>query len=176
MTRIYTKTGDRGETSLFGGKRISKDSLRVETYGTIDELNSALGVAASQIGNVFTRDIIFKLQNDLFNLGSELALAKEKKLSWAKKTQELEKIIDDLDSKLPELRNFILPGGDKGASLLQLARSICRRAERRLVSLSKKEDVNHDFTIYLNRLSDLLFVLSRYTNKTKNTPEILWKK
>ncbi len=181
--RIYTKTGDKGETSLFGGKRIDKDHLRVETYGTIDELNAALGAAASFTKDKKVFDIIKKIQNDLFNIGAELAnpqkVGKDTKRLFQlgkSKIEELESIIDHLEEKLPPIREFILPSGTSEASLLHLARSVARRAERRVVSLSKKERVNPDLLIYLNRLSDLLFVLSRHLNKQKGLKEARWEK
>lgn len=183
MSKLYTKTGDKGETSLLGGKRVSKDSLRVDSYGTVDELNSTLGVAEAFLEDRALKEIVKQIQNDLFNLGSELSLTDLKKkesfgltTDWGKRTKELEEIIDRLDKQLKELRNFILPGGDKAASFLHLARSISRRAERKIISLSKKEKISPAILPYLNRLSDLLFVLSRYTNHLKGIKDQLWKK
>lgn len=181
--KIYTRTGDRGKTSLYGGQRISKDHLRVETYGTIDELNAALGTAHSFITDPKIRSIIEKIQNELFNIGAELSnptkVGKDKKQIFTlgkDKIQYMETIIDYFDEKLPPLRNFILPGGSNSASLLQLSRSIARRAERRLISLSRREKINENLLSYVNRLSDFLFVLSRYLNKKAGGNETIWKK
>ena len=181
--RIYTKTGDKGQTSLFGGKRVSKDDLRIEAIGTIDELNAALGVSASFVDDKQILLVIKQIQNDLFNIGAELAnpnkIGKDTKQLFhldKPKILELEKIIDQLDNNLPTLNRFILPGGTNSASLLQLSRSIARRAERRLITLSRKERVNPNLLSYINRLSDLLFVISRHLNHKSKTLENLWKK
>lgn len=183
MSKIYTKTGDQGDTSLLGGKRVSKDSLRVEAYGTVDELNSCLGAAISFLENEELKKHLKEIQSDLFNLGSELSLTELKKrevfgihLDWGRRTLALENLIDDFTSELPELRNFILPGGDKGAAFLHLSRSICRRTERKVVALASKEEINPSVLVYLNRLSDLLFTLARFENKIKNIPDQSWTK
>ncbi len=178
--KIYTKTGDRGETSILGGKRVPKDSLRIETYGTIDELNSSIGVCRS-FNSVKEIDIILKeIQRDLFALGTELVSSLESK----KKSKlhpsilaikRMEQVIDELEPKLIPLKNFILPCGSQVAAMLHLARTICRRAERFVVRLSREEEVSSHPTIYLNRLSDFLFVLARWTNELSNTPEERWK-
>ena len=181
--RIYTKTGDSGETSLFGGKRVSKDDLRVEACGSVDELNAALGTAASFIEEKKIFDTIRGIQHDLFAIGAELANPKEIgkntkgifKLGKSK-IVNLESIIDQLDQNLPPIREFILPGGTNAASLIHLSRSIARRAERRVVALSKKEKLNPNLLMYLNRLSDLLFVLSRHINQKAKSSETTWKK
>ena len=161
--RLYTKTGDKGKTSLFGGKRVDKSSLRIEAYGTVDELNTSLGVASSFTRNPKIKSIIKKIQNELFNVGAELANpqniahdTKAKFILGKEKVLELENTIDQLDKNLPTLKTFILPGGTNSASLIQLARSTARRTERRLVSLSKKERINQNILVYINRLSDLL--------------------
>lgn len=181
--RIYTKTGDDGQTSLFGGKRLWKDSQRVVAYGTLDELNAALGVAASFLADEKSKNILETIQTDLFYIGAELAnpqkIGKSANKVFAlgkKKISGLEKAIDRYDSNLPALVNFILPGGSKSASLLHLSRSICRRAEREVINLSKKEEVNPNILMYLNRLSDLLFILARYANKLENKKENIWEK
>ncbi|MCX6149426.1 MAG: cob(I)yrinic acid a,c-diamide adenosyltransferase [Ignavibacteriales bacterium] len=180
--KIYTKTGDRGETSLIGGKRVTKDNLRIDAYGTIDELNSALGIAIIEIKNEALIKLLQKIQNQLFVVGSDLATPKSEtseKLNIAKITidyyEGIEKEIDFFSTQLPELKNFILPGGSKGASYLHLVRTICRRAERIVVALSKSVDIGENIIIYLNRLSDLFFVLARYENKVLNIPDIIWK-
>lgn len=181
--KIYTKTGDIGKTSLANGKRVWKNNLRVESYGLVDELNSTLGIAISEIKDKNTKNILTKIQNDLFTLCLDLAypLADEKSKKPVLRIQEemvklLENQIDIFDNKIPKLETFILPGGSKGACFLHLARSICRRAERRVVALSHKVLINKNCIVYLNRLSDFLFVLSRYENYISHTPENEWKK
>lgn len=181
--KIYTKTGDKGETSLFGGERVLKDDLRIKAYGTTDELNAALGLAISEIKNGELIPVIKSLQNDLFTLGSDLATPSGKGNKGFLITRidekhylRLEKLIDDFDSQLPVLKNFILPGGSKGAGYLHLARTICRRAEREVVSLSKIVDIGSNITVYLNRLSDLLFVLARFENFSNGIEDIAWQK
>jgi cob(I)alamin adenosyltransferase len=181
--KIYTKTGDKGETSLFGGKRVWKDDLRISAYGTVDELNSVLGIAITELKNEELEKVIFGIQNELFTLGSDLATPlnienNKFPIPRVKKTfvENLEKLIDTYDEKLPPLKNFILPGGTKAAAYLHHARTVCRRAEREVISLSKSEPINEEIKIYLNRLADLLFVLARYVNFIMNHPDIEWKK
>lgn len=178
--KIYTRTGDKGETGLFGGQRVPKTHVRIEAYGTIDELNANLGLVISNgSDNVETLQTI---QGDLMILGSHLATpySKDKipdalpnlrndSIKW------LEDTIDTLDKDLPELKNFILPGGSTAASELHVARTICRRAERRVIELSKTEYVNPEIITYLNRLSDCLFTLARFENKASNQTETTWK-
>ena len=179
--KIYTKTGDKGETSLFGGERVWKDNLRIECYGTVDELNAVLGLVLTEIKNTEIIDVLNKIQNDLFILGSDLATPKKEsgnqpkvpRVSF-KHSETLEKQIDFFDSRLPELRNFILPGGSKGASMLHLARTVCRRAERLVVNLTNEEKLSQEIVVYLNRLSDLLFVLSRFENFSSSIKDICW--
>lgn len=180
--KIYTKTGDKGETSLFGGKKLPKDALRIEAYGTVDELNSFLGLAEVEVKDKSVKKIIRELQNQLFTVGSDLATPleiKEKNFVIPRVTEEFiinsEKTIDYYSSKTPELKNFILPGGTKGASLLHVARSVCRRAERRVVALIQQEQINRNIIIFLNRISDLLFVLARYENFSSGKKDINWK-
>lgn len=182
-SKIYTRTGDKGKTSLFGGKRISKDNPRIEAIGTIDELNSILGASASFIKNKKVLSVIQKIQNDLFNIGAELANPQEISgdtnhliMLGKEKVEVLESIIDQYDHNLPSLRYFILPGGVNSASLLHLSRSVSRRAERRVITLSKKSKVNPNIISYLNRLSDLLFILARYLNKRAKVKELPWEK
>ena len=179
--KIYTKTGDKGETSLFGGQRVLKDDLRVECYGTIDELNSLLGLAITEVSESEIIKVIQKIQNDLFDLGSELATPINKNIKNIPQISPdnisyLENGIDRFEKQLPELKQFILPGGTKGASLLHLARSVCRRGERLVVTLSKNVSISDDIVIYLNRLSDFLFVLARFENFVQNFPDINWEK
>ena len=184
-SKLYTRTGDTGTTMLFGGGRMAKDHPRVEAYGTVDELNSALGVAVSFLT---PRSPIAKalagVQNELFNIGSELASASEGKAAEAArlfvdagaKIGALERLIDEYDAKVPPLRTFILPSGSQAGAMLHLCRTVCRRAERAVVRLSHEESVNPDLLRYLNRLSDLLFVLARYVNKAARKPETAWRK
>lgn len=181
--KIYTKTGDKGETSLFGGKRVWKDDLRISAYGTVDELNAVLGMAVTELINVELIEVIKNIQNNLFTVGSDLAtpLDKENKNFVIPRIDEnfvvqLECLIDKYDSQLPELKNFILPGGLKGSAILHHARTVCRRAEREVVALSKKDLINHEIEVYLNRLSDLLFILARFENYSNNSADIAWQK
>jgi len=172
---IYTKFGDRGQTSLLGGSVVAKDDPRVEAYGSVDELNAVLGVViASGDGSGLTASLS-RIQKDLFVIGAELSGGK-KHLSPAR-IGDLEKEIDALWNELPPLKHFVVPGGDKTAALLHLARTVCRRAERQVVLLSNKEKkrVNPDIIIYLNRLSDLLFTQARYVNYRKKKEETIWK-
>ncbi|MBI4079024.1 MAG: cob(I)yrinic acid a,c-diamide adenosyltransferase [Candidatus Levybacteria bacterium] len=182
MVKIYTRTGDKGQTSLYGGKRVSKSSLRIETIGTVDELNSAIGAAIAGIRNkeLGIRKELEKIQNDLFTIGAVLAspstMNNEPITNNVKiRVIHFEKLIDQLTKKLPELRNFILPGGRRAGAALHLARSICRRAERRLVELSKKETVPNHIFIYFNRLSDLLFTMARFVNYQEKQKETIWQ-
>ncbi len=181
--KIYTKTGDKGKTSLFGGRRVWKDDLRISAYGTVDELNAVLGVAISELMNKELIEVIESIQNDLFTVGSDLAspLDKENKNFViprvdAKFIKQLEVLIDKYDSQLPELKNFILPGGLKGSAILHHARTVCRRAEREVVALAKVDGINHEIEVYLNRLSDLLFVLARFENFSNDTNDLHWQK
>ncbi|PWK08359.1 cob(I)yrinic acid a,c-diamide adenosyltransferase [Tumebacillus permanentifrigoris] len=179
--KIYTKSGDKGETSLIYGHRIPKDAVRVETYGTIDEANSMIG-----LGVAYLRDVPFRtedlqkqllvIQRDLFDLGRDLATPVEKVQEkgyyvGAKHVEQVEQFIDGFDAEVPQLTRFILPGGHKAAAALQTARTITRRAERIAVSLSKAEPVNPEVQRYLNRLSDYLFVVARAINHRAGTHE-----
>lgn len=181
--KIYTKTGDKGKTSLFGGKRVWKDDLRIKAYGTADELNSVLGMALNEIKNKELKKVITGIQNELFIVGADLAAPYANKKNSFKvpriensNTKGLEVLIDKFDSELPSLKNFILPGGSKAAAALHLARTVCRRAETEVVTLSRSDKINLEIIVYLNRLSDLLFVLTRFLNFSSNRPEIEWKK
>ncbi|MFA3782969.1 cob(I)yrinic acid a,c-diamide adenosyltransferase [Melioribacteraceae bacterium 4301-Me] len=180
--KIYTKTGDSGLTSLFGGQRVWKSDPRIEAYGTIDELNTFLGLALCELNERELIDVIKSIQHELFIAGSDLAtpLEKDSKVNVPRVTAEmstrLEKLIDEYDSKVPPLNKFILPGGTKAAAVLHIARTICRRAERKVVESSFDFDIGENIKIYLNRLSDLLFVLARYVNKINDTPDIFWEK
>jgi cob(I)alamin adenosyltransferase len=179
--KIYTKTGDKGETGLFGGERVSKNNLRLNAYGSIDELNSFLGLAVIEVTNSDIKNILKDLQNKLFVLGSDLATPETEKNKKLKITRlpdsyisETEEAIDTFEARLDELKNFILPGGSKGSALLHVCRTISRRAEREVVALKNTEHIGENIVIFLNRLSDLFFVLSRFENKYSNIPDTKW--
>jgi cob(I)alamin adenosyltransferase len=176
--KIYTKTGDKGDTSLFGGKRVPKSSLRIETFGTIDELNAQIGMVRSLDLHADIEPILGKLQNQLFIIGADLATpldgSKDVERIQQRHIEYLEKTIDTIDAKLEPLKCFILPGGTQASSQLHAARSICRRAERHADALNRTEAIGPYALIYLNRLSDLLFVLARYDNRLSGIDEIKW--
>jgi cob(I)alamin adenosyltransferase len=175
--RIYTRTGDKGETGLVGGGRVPKDSIRVEAYGSVDEINSALGLVRSALSDVEIDLVLEELQKDLFVAGADLAgdrKGQQIPRVTKERVNELEKIIDRFESELPPLREFILPGGSRAGSSLHFARAVARRAERRIVTLSRKEDINDQMIPYVNRLSDLLFVLARVVNQREKQPEVKW--
>lgn len=181
MPKIYTRTGDRGETGLLGGSRVPKAHPRVEAYGAIDELNAAIGWARGQVGDADIRDRLGAIQPDLFTIGAHLAAppAAPQRLPRLPHLEPdrvplLEQWIDQADAELPELRHFVLPGGAPAGAALHLARTICRRAERRLVRLAAEEEVDEGFVVYLNRLSDLLFMLARLASHRAGTPEPEW--
>lgn len=183
-SHLYTRAGDQGQTSLFGGKRVAKDDLRVEAYGCVDELNSVLGVVVAFLRQQRLIGIVQSIQNDLFSIGAELASPEpvhDDRSSGTHfslsedKVKGLEPLIDELDAQLPPLRNFILPSGSRPAAFLHLARTVCRRAERAIVTLSRHESVNPNILAYMNRLSDLLFVLARYANRQAGREELVWR-
>ena len=189
ITKVYTRTGDKGFTKLVGGKKVAKDAARIEAYGTIDELNSILGLArvfnddlkdrlpaAQQLDEIFRR-----LQNELFDLGSELATPPDSSYEGMFRVgdgevESLEKLIDELQKDLAPLNSFILPGGGKVSGFLHQARTVCRRAEREILRLSREEEIGPGPLKYVNRLSDLLFVLSRWVSKNLGEPEYLWER
>lgn len=182
---IYTRSGDAGTTALFGGGRVPKDHPRVVAYGEVDELNSTIGVAIAFLPNKLVSETLSSVQNELFNIGAELASesGSEKSANYARaftdansKTAALESLMDELDAALPPLTTFILPSGSQAGALLHLCRTVCRRAERAVVTLSHKEQVNPDVARYLNRLSDLLFVMARHVNHADGKPETQWSK
>ncbi len=177
--KIYTKTGDKGETSLFGGGRVPKDDLRIEAYGTVDELNSLIGTVRVMNDAKKIDGILADIQDTLFVLGADLATPAGTKNASAPRVSgadivSIERKIDELDALLDPLKSFILPGGSKAAAFLHHARTVCRRAERRVTSLRKQGGASEETLIYLNRLSDLLFVLARYSNKIGNIAETPW--
>jgi len=181
--KIYTKTGDAGETSLFRGGRIPKDSQRVTAYGTVDELNSNIGwVRAHGLPDEQDK-LLYQVQNDLFRIGSDLATPTETVEAGSEVTRLpegaelfMEAAIDRMTAELPELKNFIVPGGSPPAVALHVTRSVCRRAEREVIRLSHDETVSPQVLKYLNRLSDMLFVMARYMNKVVGLPDIKWEK
>lgn len=177
--KIYTKTGDDGTTSLFAGGRVAKSHLRVEAYGTVDELNAALGLARALNPSVQTGTWLEQVQNQLFHLGADLATPLDAKADWVVRMDTatitwLEATIDEMTGALPELKNFILPGGTPAAAQLHVARTVCRRAERLVVALFEDAEVNPHARVYLNRLSDWLFTLSRWENQQAGVSEARW--
>lgn len=188
LNRIYTKRGDAGETSLVGGQRVSKDTLRIECYGTVDELNSFLGLAAVSCRELVDRNLrlgllgetLLRVQHELFNLGSILATLpadvhpKQPRVTAAEVTQ-LEREIDNANEQLAALRSFVLPGGSRLNAELHVCRTVCRRAERLAVALAREEEVPVEAIQYLNRLSDALFVWSRWASHLLGSPEVLWQ-
>jgi cob(I)alamin adenosyltransferase len=188
LNRIYTRGGDRGQTSLVGGQRIDKDDLRIESYGTVDELNSFIGVARMTCEELSDRHpklhpfshILTRLQHELFNLGSILATLPEdvhpkQPRVGPEEIEAIEREIDHANENLPPLRSFVLPGGSRLSAELHICRTVCRRAERVLVSLSRRESIPADSLQYLNRLSDALFVWSRWVNVIQEAEETLWQ-
>ena len=183
--KIYTKTGDKGETSLYGGTRVSKAAARVESYGTLDELNAFIGLAKAEISDEKVLSQLQKIQFDLFTVGSEAATPTDKMLLANGKSRldlmisekeitELELWMDDFDTALDPLKFFILPSGGKAAATIHVCRTVCRRAERSMVFLSETEEVRPELIKYLNRLSDYLFVLARYISKISGEKEDFW--
>lgn len=180
LTKIYTKGGDKGLTSLGSGTRVPKDSLRVQAYGTVDELNSAVGVAVASGLCEKLAAVLPTIQNELFHLGSDLCFTEEDKQKFnipqieERHVVALETLIDEMTAIVGPLENFILPGGSMGAAHLHVARTVCRRAERDVITLSGEEAVGEFVIAYLNRLSDALFVMARYENKMQEVAEPLW--
>ena len=176
--KIYTKKGDAGETSLYGGQKVSKTSLRIASYGTVDELNSILGMVLSEKPTSKTERLLRTVQEQLFVLGADLATPISKEVRISRVSEEevefLETSIDDMETHLPSLKNFILPGGTKAGASIHYARTVCRRAERLTVECSVEEEISPLSLIYLNRLSDFLFVLGRFENHSSNTEETPW--
>ena len=176
---IYTRTGDTGETSLYSGERVNKSTLRVEAYGTIDELNSVLGSVSALTQSPDIQEVVGTLQDELFEAGADLAtlsssrreIRRMGRIDW----ERLEDLIDRFQKRLPALKHFVLPAGSGAACQIHFARAVCRRSERLICRLEQQEgDVNPDLLIYVNRLSDLLFVLARYENQEAGEQEIIW--
>jgi len=175
--KIYTKRGDDGHTDLFGGRRVSKHALRVSAYGNVDEANAAIGLTIARCDDEQTCEILRRIQSDLFSLGTELATPEDKPAQVTisdNQVAQLERWIDEASERTPELRNFVLPGGSETAANLQLARTIVRRAERSIVALAECEAVPGSAVAYVNRLSDLLFALARWTNHKAGVGDIPW--
>jgi cob(I)alamin adenosyltransferase len=177
---IYTRTGDEGQTSLFAGGRTSKGTARLHAYGTIDELNSILGLALAHGLSEQVASGVRIVQDELFVIGADLATPLEAEAAWITRVSEanvtrLEREIDAMDEQLPPLKNFILPGGTVGAASLHVARTVCRRAERWIVALSQEENINPSVLHYVNRLSDWLFVAARYENMQSSGQESIWR-
>jgi len=181
LTRIYTRTGDGGTTSLGGGQRVPKDSLRVRAYGAVDELNSVLGAAGATGLCARLAELLPVLQSDLFSLGSDLCFLQDDPARQhlrpvqAAQVQQLERWVDELTAVVGPLANFVLPGGAPGAAQLHVARTVCRRAERDVLALSRDEAINPQILPYLNRLSDLLFVMARFENRARGVDEPQWQ-
>ena len=181
LTKIYTRTGDAGTTGLGGGQRVPKDHLRVQVYGTVDEANSHLGLAVAAGVCDRLAQLLPAIQNQLFDLGSDLCFLEEDKGKWnlpqieERHVTDLEALMDELTAAVGPLENFILPGGTQAAAHLHVARTVCRRAEREATTLARQDAVNPAALRYLNRLSDALFVMARYDNFAKGVPEPLWQ-
>lgn len=183
--KIYTRTGDAGDTALFGGGRVSKDHHRVSAYGTVDELNASVGTAVAHVADAQIRARLGLIQHDLFAVGATLATIPPQEDRPRPKglpplpmdrVAEMEAWMDAAEEELPPLRAFILPGGTQGAAALHLARTVCRRAERAVVHLATLEEVDEGIVVYLNRLSDLLFTYARLENHRSGTPDVEWRK
>jgi cob(I)alamin adenosyltransferase len=179
--KIYTGYGDEGKTALFGGETVQKNHLRVEMYGTLDELNSLIGMLRNKNSDLDVDDMLKNIQNELFTYGSEIATPKAiKREQFSEHISEvhinaLENDIDKLSEKIPTLQKFILPGGSEAACYAHMARTVCRRAERMLISLANEIEIRGQLIIYLNRLSDLFFVIARYENVINGIDDIVWE-
>ncbi len=174
LTKIYTRTGDAGTTGLASGARVAKDAPRIEAIGAVDELNSVLGVLLAEPLPEPIRACLDGVQNDLFDLGGELSVPGHAIMSAAH-VERLERELDGVNAGLPPLKDFILPAGTRAAALAHVARAVCRRAERRVVTLARKQKIAPALAAYLNRLSDLLFVVAREVNRAGRRPDVLWK-
>lgn len=181
-SRIYTRTGDQGTTSLAGGTRVPKTHLRLEAYGTIDELNSYLGLLHTYLTEEADRQTVWRVQNKLFAVGSYLATDQTRTGLRAESRivdgdiEELEKAIDEADNEIPPLKAFVLPGGTRGAAVCHVCRTVCRRAERRILALAGECEIAPEVMAFVNRLSDYLFILARKLNRLANAEEIFWDK
>ena len=181
MSKVYTKTGDKGTTSLIGGTRVKKSDIRIESYGTVDELNSFIGLLATYVDEKETADLLAEIQNVLFNVGCNLAMGE----SFMKEIKEsvvavaliehVENAIDRMQAAIPELKSFVIPGGSRSASTAHVCRTVCRRAERLIIALDEGSEVDRNLMAYVNRLSDYFFVLSRYLNNIEKVDEKIWQ-
>lgn len=180
ITKVYTRTGDDGTTSLASGGRVPKDSLRVATFGTVDEVNAHVGAAIAAGLDATLAERLAAVQNELFHLGSDLSTPEDDKSTrpvpviGARHVDALERWMDEMSAELPPLENFVLPGGTAGAAALHVARTVCRRAERLAVRLARAEPIGEHVVPYLNRLSDALFVAARLENRRRARPDVLW--
>jgi cob(I)alamin adenosyltransferase len=175
LSKIYTRTGDKGTTGLGDGQRVDKDCLRIEVIGQVDELNCTIGLVLIHDIRVSIRDLLSAVQHTLFDLGGELSMP-EYQAVQAEDVAALEQALDTLNAELPPLKEFILPGGGPAAAACHLARAVCRRAERHTVRLSRQENINPEAQAYLNRLSDLLFVLCRILARDEGGAEVMWRR
>ncbi len=175
LTKIYTRTGDQGNPGLADGSRVDKFNSRIESLGNIDELNSIIGILLTEKLPNDKKEILNKIQHDLFDIGGELSIPNHMKIN-DKKISFLENTLDSMNKELPPLKEFILPGGSKASSYCHLARTVCRRVERNLFKLAQTDKVNEASLKYINRLSDMLFVLARFLNKINKFNDVLWKK
>lgn len=182
ITKVYTRTGDAGDTGLGGGQRVPKDAPRIEAYGTVDELNSTLGVAVAHVADAEVRATLEQVQHHLFDLGGDLCILEDDKARFgmppfpADRVAWLEEVLDRASAEVPPLEEFVLPGGELAAAHLHVARCVCRRAERLCITLARQEPVSPNVVPYLNRLSDALFQLARLLNHRAGRGDVLWKK
>lgn len=181
MSKVYTKTGDKGTTSLIGGTRVKKSDIRIESYGTVDELNSFIGLLATYVDEKETTDLLAEIQNVLFNVGCNLAMGESFKKEIKESVvadvliEHVEKAIDRMQAAIPELKSFVIPGGSRSASTAHVCRTVCRRAERLIIALDESSKVDRNLMAYVNRLSDYFFVLSRYLNNIEKVDEKIWQ-
>lgn len=179
---VYTKTGDKGTTSLIGGTRVPKTHIRLESYGTVDELNAHLGLLVTYLTDEVDRRFVLQIQHKLFSVGSYLATDQEQtalnevSIINVSDVEEVEQMIDTIDNMIPQLHNFVLPQGSRGAAVCHICRTVCRRAERLILGLTDKYPIDSNLTVYVNRLSDYLFVLARKINLSEKKEELFWNK
>ncbi|GAB6976876.1 cob(I)yrinic acid a,c-diamide adenosyltransferase [Prevotella falsenii] len=181
MSKVYTKTGDKGTTGLIGGTRVKKSDIRIDSYGTVDELNSFIGLLATYVNEQETADLLAEIQNILFNIGCNLAMGENFKKEIKESVvagvfiEHVENAIDRMQAAIPELKSFVIPGGSRSASIAHVCRTVCRRAERLIIALDETSAVDSNLMAYVNRLSDYFFVLSRYLNNIEKVDEKIWQ-
>lgn len=181
MSKVYTKTGDKGTTSLIGGTRVKKSDIRINSYGTVDELNSFVGLLATYVEEQDTTELLAEMQNVLFNIGCNLAMGENFKKEIKESVvadvliEHVEKAIDRMQAVIPELKSFVIPGGSRSASIAHVCRTVCRRAERLIIALDETSEVDKNLMAYVTRLSDYFFVLSRYLNNIEKVDEKIWQ-